>query len=126
MSGFRNHLMSRIGGHKEGTVAGQHVSQVKRILQSPLCEGRLEGLLDTIRASTEWINYERAVKGKKKKDGTLASYCFSVANFFKYLATAKMYGAFSKVHRTSALLKKEQDWKRIGSSPKRDGKSRQV
>lgn len=63
----------------QGTVAGQHVTQVRKILQSPLCEGRLERLLDTIRASTEWIDHERAVEGKKKKkDGTLASSCFGL------------------------------------------------
>ena len=63
---------------------------------------------------------------KKKKDGTLASYCFSVANFFNYLATAKKKNAFSKVRGTSALLKKEQDWKKIGSSLQKEGRSRQV
>ena len=55
--------------------ASQHVAQVRRVIQSPLCGGSLDGLLETEHAATEWIEYEKRGKGGMvRKEGTLASY----------------------------------------------------
>ena len=44
---YKVHLMSRLGKFKSEANASQHVAQVKRVIASSLCNGSLDGLLNS-------------------------------------------------------------------------------
>eukprot|EP00057_Strongylocentrotus_purpuratus_P020361 XP_011674835.1 PREDICTED: uncharacterized protein LOC100893770 [Strongylocentrotus purpuratus] len=76
---YKVHLMSRLGKFKSEGNASQHVVQVQRVIASSLCNGSLDGLLNVEEASSMWVAEQ---KRQKKAEGTVASYCHSVAGFF--------------------------------------------
>ena len=127
LEGFKSHLTSRLGRHKTPIQAKQRVSQVRRVLQSPLCGGSLDGLLKTDLAATSWVEHAKGKeKGTVRKEGTLASYCHSVANFFDFLVVTKNRDAFTQRQGLSTLKIRQQEWRRIGASLQKEGRTRLV
>ncbi|XP_030830902.1 uncharacterized protein LOC105442748 isoform X2 [Strongylocentrotus purpuratus] len=120
---YKVHLMSRLGKFKSEGNASQHVAQVQRVIASSLCNGSLDGLLNVEEASSMWVAEQ---KRQKKAEGTVASYCHSVAGFFDFLATGKLKHAFSDVLGIPTLQQKAKDWRKIAASLAKEGKVRQV
>ena len=120
---YKVHLMSRLGKFKSEANASQHVAQVKRVIASSLCNGSLDDLLNVEEASTMWVADQKA---EKKAEGTVASYCHSVAGFFNFFTTGKLKNVLSNYLGIESLQQQAQDWRKIAASLAKEGKVRQV
>ena len=111
-------LQTRRGKKKPLEAAKQHARQVKLAVHEM---GSFEDLINLDKAE-EWLGEEL----KRKKPGTVLSYCHSVALFFDFLKSTKQKLVFKNYKCLSSLQQYAKDWRDLAASLQKEKKRAHV